>query len=390
MGTMVGDDGQGNQIGVAPGARWIGCRNMEQGWGTPGTYAECFEFFLAPYPIDGDPFVDGEPSLAPHVINNSWTCPPQEGCDWDSLQAVVETVRTAGIVVVASAGNSGSGCETVQDPPATYGAAFSVGATDDAEVIAGFSGRGPVTVDGSGRLKPDLSAPGVDVWSSVPGTGYGPNSGTSMAGPHVAGTVALLWSAAPELIADVDATEWVIARTARPKTTTQGCGGDGADDLPNNVYGWGIVDALSAVQSMLSKVEIAKQVEVPSQLRVRSLDYALVVTNTSPFTLTGIVLTDSVPLSTAFAWASGSYTYAGDMVTWTASTLAPWETLTAELGVSVDHLPRGVRVVNADYGVRVQEVLTPVTGASVETLIPWRLLLFPVLKDWQLEEGDDG
>jgi hypothetical protein len=49
-----------------------------------------------------------------------------------------------------------------------------------------------------------------------------------------------------------------------------------------------------------------------------------------------------------------------------------------------------VRVVNADYGVRVQEVLTPVTGASVETLIPWRLLLFPVLKDWQLEEGDDG
>ncbi|MGD8997284.1 MAG: S8 family serine peptidase, partial [Anaerolineae bacterium] len=81
MGTMVGDDGAGNRIGVAPGAQWIGCRNMDEGIGSPATYAECFEFFLAPYPIDGDPFTDGEPSLAPHVINNSWTCPPYEGCE---------------------------------------------------------------------------------------------------------------------------------------------------------------------------------------------------------------------------------------------------------------------------------------------------------------------
>jgi subtilisin family serine protease len=390
MGTMVGDDGGGNQIGVAPGARWIGCRNMEEGWGTPATYAECFEFFLAPYPVGGDPFIQGEPLLAPHVINNSWTCPPREGCDWDSLLAVVETVRAAGIVVVASAGNSGSSCGTMEDPPAIYDAAFAVGATGGSDHIAGFSARGPVTVDGSGQLKPDISAPGVGVRSSFPGTGYGSNSGTSMAGPHVAGTVALLWSAAPKLIGDVDATEWVIARTARPKTTTQGCGGDGVDDVPNNVYGWGIVDALDAVQSALLEVEIAKRVDLPAELRVRSLDYTLVVSNVSPFTLTDVALIDTIPLSTTFAWASGSHAYGGDTVTWTVSSLAPWETLTAGLGVSVSHLPRGSIVVNADYGVRACELLTPVAGAPVETVVPWHLALFPIFKDWQVEEGDDG
>jgi uncharacterized repeat protein (TIGR01451 family) len=325
------------------------------------------------------------------VINNSWMCPSSEGCSWETLQTVVERVRAAGIVVIASAGNDGSsGCSTVQDPPAIYDAAFSVGATDGADDIAGFSARGPVRVDGSGRLKPDVSAPGAVVWSSVPGTGYGSKSGTSMAGPHVAGTVALLWSAAPELVGDVDATEQVIARTARPKTTMQGCGGDGPEDVPNNAYGWGIVDALGAVQGALSRLEIAKRVDVDPGVWVRSLDYTLLVRNTSPFTLTELVLTDRVPLSTAFAWASGSYAFEGDIVTWTAPSLAPWDTLTVELGVSVDHLPRGSRVDNADYGVRAHELLTRVTGAPVETLVPWRLPLSPVLKDWQLETGDNG
>jgi hypothetical protein len=304
---------------------------------------------------------------------------------------VVERVRAAGIVVIASAGNDGSsGCSTVQDPPAIYDAAFSVGATNDADSIASFSGRGPVTVDGSGRLKPEISAPGAGVWSSVPGTGYGSKSGTSMAGPHVAGTVALLWSAAPELIGDVDATEQVIARTARPKTTMQGCGGDGPENVPNNVYGWGIVDALGAAQGTLSRLEFAKRVDDLPGVWARSLRYTLLVSNTSPFTLTELVVTDEVPLGTMFAWASGNYAFGGDIVTWTASSLAPWDTLTVELGVSVDHLPRGTRVVNADYGVRARELLTPVTGAPVETRIPWRLLLSPVLRDWRLAEGGDG
>jgi len=249
MGTMVGAGG----IGVAPGARWIGCRNMDNRWGKPSTYIECFEFFLAPYPVGGDSS-QGDPALAPHVINNSWYCPPEEGCDWWTLQAVVETVRAAGILVVVSAGNDGPACSTVQNPPAIYAASFSVGATDAYDRIANFSSRGPVTVDGSNRRKPDISAPGVFIRSSVPGGGYSMKSGTSMAGPHVAGAAALLWSAAPSLIGDVDGTEHVLEQSARPYTTTQGCGGDGPEDVPNNAYGWGEVDALSAVRSVLFEV----------------------------------------------------------------------------------------------------------------------------------------
>ncbi|TET52642.1 MAG: peptidase S8, partial [Anaerolineales bacterium] len=233
MGTIVGDDGGANQIGVAPGAEWIGCRNMDRGYGTPATYAECFEFFLAPYPVGGDPFTEGDPSKAPHVINNSWTCPPFEGCDWDTLQMMVENVQAAGILVVASAGNAGSSCSTVSDPPAIYDASFTVGATTSSDVIASYSSRGPVTVDGSGRIKPDVSAPGSGVRSSVPGTSYSYKSGTSMAGPHVAGTAALLWSAAPCLIGDVDTTEWMIGQSTRP-ASSGACGGD-PSGRPNNV-----------------------------------------------------------------------------------------------------------------------------------------------------------
>jgi serine protease AprX len=387
MGTMVGDDGGSNQIGVAPGAQWIGCRNMDNGYGTPATYIECFEFFLAPYPISGDPLMDGDPAKAPHVINNSWTCPPSEGCDWTSLQTTVENVRAAGIVVVASAGNSGSTCSTVADPLAIYDAAFSVGATDSSDNIASFSSRGPVTVDGSGRRKPDVSAPGVSVRSSVPGGGYGWKSGTSMAGPHVVGTVALLWSAVPCLIGNVDATEWIIAHAARPRTTTQTCGGDGPGDVPNNVYGWGIVDALAAVKASRIGAEVASPLE---ELLAQTLVYTFTFENAYSFSLTQVILTDTVPVSTTFAWASGDYVCADGVVTWTAASLASGETLTATLAVTVAHLPRGTGVVNAFYGLRAEELPAPVIGMPVETVVPWRLILPAVFRDWVPGEVADG
>jgi serine protease AprX len=243
MGIAVGNDGSGNQIGVAPGARWIGCRNMEQGWGTPTTYLECFEFFLAPYPVEGSPG-QGNPDLAPDVTTNSWSCPPEEGCAWDVLQAAVEAHRAAGILTVVSAGNDGyGGCSTVSKPPAIYDAAYTVGATDSGDYLAGYSSRGPVVMDGSNHLKPDIVAPGSSIRSSVPGGAFGSKSGTSMAAPHVAGAAALLWSAVPALVHDLEATEAQLNDHAYAIASSD-CFSAG---VPNNLYGWGRLDVHAAV-----------------------------------------------------------------------------------------------------------------------------------------------
>ncbi|MCL4836356.1 MAG: S8 family serine peptidase [Thermoanaerobaculia bacterium] len=252
-GTMVGDDGGANQIGMAPEAQWIGCRNMNVGNGTPATYSECFQWFLAPTDLAGQ---NPDPALAPAVINNSWGCPPSEGCtDPQILRTVVENVRAAGIVVVVSAGNSGPSCSTVQDPPAIYDAALSVGSTTSSDTISSFSSRGPVLVDGSGRLKPEVSAPGSSVRSAARGGGYTTMSGTSMAGPHVAGLVALVISAAPALDGRVDAIERIVARSAVPLGTTQVCDVDiPAGAVPNPTFGHGRIDALAAVAAALDWV----------------------------------------------------------------------------------------------------------------------------------------
>jgi len=244
---MVGDDGHGNQVGVAPGAQWIACRNMDpSGTGSPTTYTECFQFLIAPYPVGGNPN-QGDPTKAPDSINNSWGCPPSEGCSANTLMQIVNNVRAAGIFPAVAAGNSGPSCSSITDPPALYDSSVTVGATDSLNHIAGFSSRGPVTIDGSNRRKPDISAPGVNIRGAVPTNAYASGwSGTSMATPHVAGGVALLWQAKPSLIGNIDATELLLEKKAVHIKTLETCGGT-AGVVPNNVFGYGVLNIYRAV-----------------------------------------------------------------------------------------------------------------------------------------------
>ncbi len=255
MGTMVGDDGAGNQVGMAPGARWIGCRNMDQGNGTPASYSECYQWFIAPTDLnDANP----NPAMAPDVISNSWSCPVSEGCtDPNVMLTLVNNVRAAGILSSHSAGNSGSACSTVSEPAGIYDASYTVGSTTSSNTISSFSSRGPVTVDGSNRLKPDISAPGSSIRSTYPTNSYATLSGTSMAAPHVAGLVGLLISVRPDWAGNVDQLENTINATALGLTTTQECGGIPGSQIPNNTFGYGRIDAFAAYQAAVIPTAVA-------------------------------------------------------------------------------------------------------------------------------------
>ena len=264
VGTMVGDDGLGNQIGVAPGAQWVGCRNMEHAWGRPSSYLECCQWFLAPTDLSGQ---NADPDQAPHVINNSWYCATIEGCTDltinDILRVAIVNLKASGVVVVVSNGNFGwQGCASTDDPPAYFEESFSIGATRIDDTIAYFSSRGPVEIDGSNRQKPNVVAPGDNVRSAVLNGGYFNYNGTSMAGPHVAGLVALMLSARPDLAGQVEVIEQIIEETAVPLFDIVDCSIPG-DGTPNNTYGYGRVNALAAVNAALEYEPVAAP-EAPS------------------------------------------------------------------------------------------------------------------------------
>jgi serine protease AprX len=309
-GTTSGDDGLGNQIGVAPGAKWIGCRNMDQTTGTPATYTECFQFIIAPTDLNG---LNPNPSLRPHVVNNSWSCLVSEGCTTRAeLETIVNNTQAAGIFVVGVAGNSGPGCSTVTDPPSIYSATFTTGAIDITNTLASFSSRGPSTYYTPNVLKREISAPGVAVRSAtfVSDNAYTTQSGTSMAGPHVAGVVALLWSARPQLLRDIAATKTILENTANPAVTVnpaQTCGSTSSTTIPNNSFGYGRVDALAVVGSVPSPTPTptATSTSTPTNTPTRT---PTITSTATPFTVAVPVPTLSFPvlglLAAALAVAS--------------------------------------------------------------------------------------
>ena len=376
LGILVGDDGAGTQVGVAPDARWIGCRNMEGGYGKPSTYSECYQWFIAPWPVGGDPFSDGDPSLAPDVINNSWGCPPSEGCtDPNVLLAVVQAVRAAGILTAQAAGNDGNDgiddCSTIIDPAAIYAASFTVGNTDLNDNISGSSSRGPVTIDGSGRLKPDVSAPGTGIYSSIPTNTYDWFTGTSMAAPHVVGVAALLISANPGLSGQVDSLETLIERSALPRTSAETCGGIPGSQVPNNTYGWGRVDAWAALQENVLSLRggVSSQQIEPGG----SLTYTFSLTHTAVLTPTSnAVLFDPLPAGVTFVTATLPHTFDGSSVRWDFVSLGPLESHRVELVVRLPLTASGT-LTNSGYSAWSDQV-SPVGGAALSTqVVPFSL-----------------
>ncbi|GAB3805875.1 bacillopeptidase F [Virgibacillus kimchii] len=234
-GIMVGSEADGsNQVGVAPGAQWISVQAFTPSGAYDADLLDAAQWILAP----GD-----DVTKAPDVVNNSWGGGP--GLD-EWYRDAVTAWRAAEIFPAFAAGNTtltnpgGPGSVAV---PANYPESFATGSTNSSDALSSFSLEGPSPYD---EIKPDISAPGEGIRSTLPGGGYGGMSGTSMASPAVAGVVALLRSANAGL--DVDTMEEILMEMADSETGTD----DSFPESPNNGYGYGLVDAYAAVSSVIS------------------------------------------------------------------------------------------------------------------------------------------
>ncbi|MGM0827682.1 MAG: S8 family serine peptidase [Bacillota bacterium] len=233
VGTMVGSEPDGsNQIGVAPGAKWIAVKAFDKKGGQDVDLLEAGEWILAPKDAEGNP----HPELAPDVVNNSWGGGP--GLD-EWYRPMVQNWRAANIFPVFAAGNAGSNGEGWVSSPANYPESFAVAATDDRNALAWFSSRGPGPYD---EMKPDVSAPGVDIRSAVPTNDYELMSGTSMASPHITGVVALLKQANASLT--IDQIEEILTSTSISLTDSE------FSSSPNYGYGHGFVNAYNAIKTL--------------------------------------------------------------------------------------------------------------------------------------------
>ncbi|MGC9468910.1 MAG: carboxypeptidase regulatory-like domain-containing protein [Anaerolineae bacterium] len=258
MGTMLGDDGGENQIGMAPGAQWIACQGFNPN-ATDAGLLECGQFMAAPWDLNGE---NPNSALRPHVVNNSWGDCGTTYSPW--YEGVINAWHAAGIYPVFSNGNASNcgysyppGLNTVGNPTRS-GKVTGVGSTgrDDGQ-YATHSNWGPTdnpdTINPRGYpdLKPQVVAPGVSIRSAYNygDDAYGTMGGTSMSAPHVVGLVALMWDAAPCLMGDYANTETLIEQTAVPIPYDTGNGDEGPGNVPNHATGWGEIDALAAVDA---------------------------------------------------------------------------------------------------------------------------------------------
>jgi len=247
VGTMVGRSAAGDTVGVAPDAQWIAAKTICSG-NSVSNHIAAFQWAMNP---DGNA---GTITDMPAAINNSWYEPSTVNECNGEFRNLFNAVEAAGIAIVFSAGNSGPNASTITMPKninTDEVNVLAVGAIDGAQwlngssnPIASFSSRGPSTCGGTGSLliKPEVSAPGVNVRSSY---GSGDNSysnldGTSMAAPHVAGAVALLKSAFPSLTGHQ--IKMALYETARD------LGAAGED----NNYGRGLIDVYAAYNLLAS------------------------------------------------------------------------------------------------------------------------------------------